>query len=169
MDIRLAYIDKESITDGTGMRLVVYAQGCPHNCEDCHNPDTHAFDGGQIRDTSVVIQHLIENPLLDGVTLSGGDPMCQTKAFCALVNGVKEKFPDMTIWCYTGYTIEQCLMDESRLELTKLLDVMVDGKYEPSKRSLSVPFKGSENQRIIDVKKTLLCGEVCLFDMERQG
>lgn len=154
--IRIAGIINESIVDGPGIRLVVFAQGCPHRCQGCHNPQTHPFEGGQLVTIDDILGMVKKNPLLDGVTFSGGEPFSQAKAFARLGHRLKEL--GMNIMTYTGYSYEY-LLEESNLsngwkELLDVSDILVDGRFEIEKKNLLLPFRGSENQRIIDMKKT---------------
>lgn len=158
MKIRLAGpIESDSIVDGEGIRTVIWTQGCVHNCYGCHNPETHAFDGGTVTDTSEIIHILDQLKGQDGITLSGGDPMCQVDACLEIAKYAKTI--GLNVWCYTGYTFEQLLkMSETKpnlLELLKQIDMLVDGKFILEQKSLEVKFRGSKNQRIVDVKKSL--------------
>ena len=105
MEIRLAGLEPESIVDGPGYRFTVFVQGCPHNCPGCHNPQTHDFSGGHLADTDDVIAHLGKNPLVRGLTLSGGEPMMQPEPLYLIAKAAKEK--GMNVWCYTGFTLEE--------------------------------------------------------------
>ena len=158
MKIRLAgTIQSDSIVDGEGIRTVIWTQGCVHNCYGCHNPETHSFDDGILIDTDEINQILDQLTDQDGITLSGGDPMCQADACLEIARHAKKI--GLNVWCYTGYTFEQLLkMSESKpsiLELLKNIDMLVDGKFILEQKSLNVKFRGSTNQRIIDVKKSL--------------
>lgn len=154
MDICISDIINDSIVDGKGMRLTVFTQGCPHNCKGCHNPQTHDFNGGKIVDTDSIIKIAIENPLLDGITLSGGEPFMQPEA--CLDIAIKAKKYGLNIWTYTGFTFEEIINsnDNKKIELLKNTDILVDGKFIEEQRSLDILFCGSRNQRIIDIKKT---------------
>ena len=105
--IRIAGVVRESIVDGPGLRLAVFCQGCPHGCKDCHNPDTHDFCGGYDCEISKIVEAVKANPLLDGVTFSGGEPFCQPAAFCSLAAALKEARPDLNLMAYSGYTYEE--------------------------------------------------------------
>ncbi len=158
MKIRLAGpIQSDSIVDGEGIRTVIWTQGCIHNCYGCHNPETHSFDAGILTDTEEVIRMLDHLKGQDGITLSGGDPMCQVKACLEIARHAKKI--GLNVWCYTGYTFEQLLkMSEikpSILEFLKYIDMLVDGKFILEQKSLEVKFRGSKNQRIVDVQKSL--------------
>ena len=163
MQIRIAGIEPESIVDGPGYRFAVFTQGCPHGCPECHNPQTHDAMGGRVTDTDEIIAQLGKNPLVRGVTLSGGEPMLQAKALCEIAEAAKEK--GMSVWCYTGYTLEELLEsgDENRLRLLSLCDVLVDGPYIAALRSLDLFYCGSSNQRLIRVKETMDAGHICLY------
>lgn len=157
--IRLAGIVPESYTDGEGIRFSIFVQGCSHNCKDCHNPETHDFNGGYIANISDIIEQINKNPLLDGITLTGGDPLYQVESSMKLAKYIKEN-TDMNVWCYTGFTFEQILNSKDMMKLMEYIDVLVDGMYDCNKRSLSLPFRGSSNQRIIDVKEYMKTGKI---------
>lgn len=163
MEIRLAGLEPESIVDGPGYRFTVFVQGCPHNCPGCHNPQTHDFSGGHLADTDDVIAHLGENPLVRGLTLSGGEPMMQPEPLYLIARAAKEK--GMNVWCYTGFTLEE-LMRENRADRMRLLsavDVLVDGPFRSHERSLDLLYRGSKNQRLIDMPATLKSGTIRLY------
>lgn len=164
--IRLAGVVRESIVDGPGLRFTVFCQGCPHGCEGCHNPATHDFEGGYDCEISKIIAAVDENPLLDGVTFSGGEPMCQPEAFTVLAEELKKR--NLNIMVYTGYTYEELLrLAETRPAVGKLLeltDYLVDGRFILSQRDLTLPFRGSTNQRILDMKQTLAAGKPVLAE-----
>lgn len=149
MIIRIAGTVDDSIVDGPGLRFAIFAQGCPHSCPGCHNPDTHSFDGGKTVDTKVIIDQFSQNPLLDGITLSGGEPFCQPEACLELARAAHEK--GLTVWCYTGYVLDQLLQehDPARIALLEEIDVLVDGPFIPAEKSLELKYRGSKNQRII--------------------
>ena len=163
MQIRLAGIEPESIVDGPGYRFAVFVQGCPHACPGCHNPKTHDVEGGYLGDTDQIIEKLGRNPLIRGVTLSGGEPMLQPKPLAEIARAAKQK--GLSVWCYTGFTLEflQKESREDRMELLNLVDVLVDGPYMAHERSLDLLYCGSKNQRLIDMNKTRAAGELTLF------
>ena len=163
MEIRLAGIVPESIVDGPGYRLAVFVQGCPHACPGCHNPKTHDADGGYLSDTDEIIAQMGKNPLVRGVTLTGGEPMLQSKALLEVAKAAKEK--GMNVWCYTGFTLEALQKENrpDRMALLRAIDVLVDGPYIAHERSIDLLYCGSRNQRLIDMKKTLETGKICLF------
>lgn len=160
MEIRISGTVQDSIVDGPGLRYVVFVQGCPHGCEGCHNPQTHDFSGGRLTDTQTLYEEFAENPLTQGVTFSGGEPFCQAQALFELASRIKQR--DMHIMCYSGWTFEELVEKSKREEFTKKLleitDILVDGRFILQQRSLSLNFRGSTNQRIIDVKKSLAEG-----------
>ena len=159
--LRLAGVIRESVVDGPGWRFVVFAQGCPHRCEDCHNPETHDFAGGYETTAGKVMEEIKKSRLLRGVTLSGGEPFCQGEAMAKLAAMTHEAGLDVIT--YTGYTFEELLAGEGKnagfMELLKETDILVDGKFIPAKKSMSLKFRGSINQRVIDVKASLKAGE----------
>lgn len=161
-DIRVAGIVKESIVDGPGIRLVVFTQGCKHNCLGCHNPHTHSFEGGELVSIESIVSMVKENPLLDGITLSGGEPFEQAKVLSKLAKIIKES--GYNIITYTGYTYEFIVSSFSdNPDWEKLLqntDILIDGRFEIEKRNLALKFRGSENQRIIDIKRTIKEGKI---------
>jgi len=157
MKIRIAGTADDSIVDGPGIRYTVFTQGCPHHCPGCHNPETHDFAGGREVDTGKILEQILDNPLLDGVTLSGGDPFCQAEACAEIARGAHAA--GLNVWCYTGYTCDELISGRPEwMELLRETDVLVDGRFLLEKRSLECRFRGSTNQRLIDVKKTLESG-----------
>jgi len=167
MDIRIFGTVEDSIVDGPGLRYSVFVQGCPHHCPGCHNPESHDFAGGRIADTDDLIAPMKKNPLLDGLTLSGGEPMCQPEACRILADAAHAA--RLNGWCYTGDTGEalQQEADPARLALLEGIDVLVDGPFILAQRSLELKYCGSRNQRLIDVKKSLAAGEVVLWEAPR--
>ena len=151
--LRIAGIEEESIVDGPGIRMVIFTQGCNHNCIGCHNPETHSFDGGKLIDIEDIIDMVKENSLLDGITLSGGDPFEQALECSILARKIKEL--GLNVVTYSGYTFEEILAKENFRELLLQTDILIDGKFDISKKTLMEQFRGSKNQRIIDVKKHL--------------
>lgn len=157
MKLRLAGTVNDSIVDGEGIRFVVFVQGCVHKCPGCHNPHTHDFSQGYEVDTEELLLKIKANPLLDGVTFSGGEPFCQPAPLCDLAKKVRQL--GLNVVCYSGYTFEE-LMELSKNDsdiknLLALTDILIDGRFVLEKKNLLLKFRGSENQRIIDVKKSL--------------
>ena len=164
MKIRIAGIANDSIVDGPGLRLTVFTQGCPHRCSGCHNPQTHDFSGGSESDTDEIIQKIRKNPLLDGVTLSGGEPFCQPDPCAEIARAARSL--GLNVWSYSGYTFEELVEQGTPEQRTLLaeLDVLVDGRFELDKRSLECRFRGSSNQRLINVPASLKAGHAVEFD-----
>lgn len=166
--IRLAGLTPESVVDGLGLRFVVWAQGCRHRCPHCHSPFTWDFDRGRLCRVDDLLAEIARNPLLRGVTFSGGDPVEQAGAFACLARLVRKMGLD--IWCYTGYTWEQLLaMSQDSEQVRDLLhctDVLVDGRYDHSQRDTTLAFRGSGNQRLIDVPASLQQKKVVPFSRE---
>ncbi len=167
MLIRLAGLVPESFVDGPGIRFTVFVQGCPHHCKGCQNPETHNFEGGRLADVDRLFNKIISNPLVSGVTFSGGEPFCQPEPLAYLAGLLKEK--GYHLMSYSGYTFEELTAlsekNPSVGELLGRLDLLVDGRFELSQRSLELKFKGSRNQRIIDVPKSLNEGRAVISEI----
>ena len=151
-DLRISGVEPESIVDGPGFRYVIFTQGCPHGCPGCHNPQTHDFRGGRVADIPAILREIRQDPLLQGVTFSGGEPFCQPEPLCAVARGAKAMGKDAV--CYSGYTLEQ-LVELGRdrpaiLELLDLCDLLIDGPYREEERDLTLQYRGSANQRLIE-------------------
>ena len=159
--IRLSGIVDQSIVDGPGLRLTVFTQGCPHHCPGCHNPGTHAFGEGFGAEAAEILARFDDNPLLAGITLSGGEPLVQAEALLPLARQIGSR--GKTVWCYTGYTFEEALAaargNPSLAALLRHIDVLVDGRYEAARRSLILRYRGSANQRVLDLPASLAAGE----------
>ena len=154
MEIRLANsLQKDSVVDGPGIRTVIWTQGCPHHCPFCHNPETHSFKGGKLVNVDDIIKEIEETEIQDGITFSGGDPMMQPVPCTVIAKKCKEM--GLNIWCYTGFLFEELLEKPACLEFLKYIDVLVDGKFDNNLKSYSAKFRGSKNQRIINVKSSL--------------
>jgi anaerobic ribonucleoside-triphosphate reductase activating protein len=158
---------KESITDGPGLRYAVFTQGCPHYCPGCHNPESHSFTDGYLISEVALTERILSDPLLDGVTFSGGEPFMQAKELASVASTVKEK--GLSVIVYSGYTFEE-LMELSAvragyMDLLKNTDILIDGRFEAGKKSHDLRFRGSTNQRAIDILKTLEKGEIVLFPL----
>lgn len=149
--LKVSGIVEESVVDGPGIRFVVFTQGCPHCCKGCHNPQTHNPEGGFWMDTREILERFAENPLLTGITFSGGEPFLQAGPLCALAREVKNRGKDVVT--YTGYTFEELLKRTVNPMVTHLLamtDILIDGPYIEALRDLSLQHRGSRNQRILD-------------------
>lgn len=166
-EIRLSGIISESIVDGPGIRMVLFAQGCNHNCEGCHNPKTHSFMGGKLYSIDFIMDQVKKNPLLDGLTFSGGEPFEQAEAFSELA--VKAKIIGLNVMSYTGYTFEHLLENNNNIagcsELLNNTDILVDGRFDKTQRNILLKFRGSENQRVIDVKNSKSSKEIVLANI----
>lgn len=155
--MRIAGIVNDSIVDGPGLRLAIFAQGCPHHCPGCHNPESHDFAGGSDMDTEKIIARMDANPLLDGITLTGGEPFEQPEACRILADAAHAR--GLNVWAYSGYTFEQlCAVPEKR-RLLEACDVLVDGPFLLEERSLDLRFRGSKNQRVLKVSEMLAGSE----------
>lgn len=164
--IRIAGVVNDSIVDGEGYRYAIFTQGCPHKCQGCHNPQTHDFNGGCMADTADLLREIDENMLLSGVTFSGGEPFCQAGPLAELAAEIHQR--DLSVWCYTGYTLEK-LWEKAQAEpevgrLLEEIDVLVDGPFIEAQKNLNLPFRGSDNQRIIDMVETRIQGQIVLRD-----
>ena len=158
MNIRVFGIANDSIVDGPGLRLTVFTQGCPHRCPGCHNPQSHDFDGGRDMDTDEIIRLMRDNVLLDGLTLSGGDPFCQPIPCAELARAAHAG--GLNVWAYSGWTFEQLLKMPECAPLLKEINILVDGPFILEKRSLECRWRGSTNQRLIDVPASLREGNM---------
>lgn len=163
MNFRVYGFELNSYVDGPGVRMAIFFQGCLHKCDGCHNPGSWPMYGGDKIDTDVFKKAMVGDALLTGITLSGGEPFLQPVAALELAMFAHSR--KLNVWCYTGYTFEQIMeWEDNRKTLLKEIDVLVDGPFEKDKMSLDIPWRGSSNQRLIDVKKSLEKGEVVLYD-----
>lgn len=158
MKIRLARdLQTDSIVDGEGIRTVIWTQGCIHNCKGCHNPETHSLNEGFLVEVNEILEQVSKLEGQTGITFSGGDPMLQPKECAKIAKFAKKE--GLNIWCYTGYTYERLLElskeNKDILEFLNYIDYLVDGPFILSLKSFDVKFRGSKNQRIIDVVKSL--------------
>lgn len=171
MKIQIFGLADDSIVDGPGIRFAVFTQGCPHVCSGCHNPGSHAAEGGTEYDTEALLEKIFANPLLDGVTFSGGEPFLQAKPLAEIARKVHSR--GMNIVVYTGYTfeelIEQANEENGWLELLQEIDILIDGRFILQQRSIDLTFKGSANQRIIDVPASLARGKPVLSRYDDQN
>ena len=163
--LRLYGIAAESIVDGPGFRYAIFVQGCPHHCPGCHNPDSHDFSAGYDRTVDSLFEEICADPLLKGVTFSGGEPFCQPAPLTELARLCRQRGLD--VLAYSGWTYEQ-LLDKHDPDVDALLeelDILVDGPFLLDQRNLELHFRGSENQRLIDMKKTRATGTVTRCDL----
>ncbi len=162
----LSGILSDSIVDGPGIRTTVFAQGCPHRCAGCHNPKTWEFGCGTPVDVQAGLDIVKANPLCRGVTFSGGEPFAQAAEFAALGKLLKQEGYEVA--SYTGFTFEQLLSGTpEQRELLQTLDILIDGPYLQEERSLELMFRGSRNQRILDVPASLASGKACITQSQR--
>ena len=162
MSIRVIDIVEDTTVDGPGFRTSIYCAGCTHHCADCHNPQSWAKDAGHEMSVSELLDVVEADPFAN-VTFSGGDPMQQAEGFAELATAIKAR-TKKTIWCYTGYTYEMLLRMPAQRRLLDKLDVLVDGPYVAAQRKSGLQFRGSANQRIIDVPRSLRSGRVELWE-----
>ena len=165
MKLQIAGIVDDSIVDGDGCRLTVFVQGCARRCPGCQNPETQPMEGGHAIDTAAILQQMAENPILSGVTFSGREPPLQPAPLARLARAVHQRGLD--VWSYSGFTLEELAeraeKDKATRALLSELDVLVDGPYEEAQRDLTLHFRGSRNQRVIDMKKTRKAGRIVLL------
>ena len=160
--MKISGLIQDSIVDGPGLRFTVFVQGCERKCEGCHNPATWDINGGTEISVEEVISQMRSNPLTDGLTISGGEPFLQAEGCTKLAVAAQES--GLNVWVYSGYTFEQLAelskTDQNISELLKVTDILVDGAFLQSERTLTLKWRGSKNQRIIDVKESLIAGKV---------
>lgn len=164
--LRIAGVLQNSIVDGPGLRYVIFAQGCPHHCKGCHNPQTHDFSKGREANIEEMLSEIYKNPLQSGVTFSGGEPFSQAEAFLPLARHLKASGKHLMV--YTGYLLEELQNSNSQAvqELLDLTDILVDGPFLLEERDLTLAYRGSRNQRVMDMKKTRVAGEIILYQSE---
>ncbi len=162
--IRVAGLTDDSIVDGKGFRFVIFTQGCLHHCKGCHNPETWDMNGGTLMDIDEIKEKIARNGLLDGITFSGGDPFYQPEACANLAKWAKER--GLNIWAYTGFLYEELLKMPEVKDFLDLVDVLVDGPFILEEKSLLLNFRGSKNQRVIDLNETKRTGIVSLIDVD---
>lgn len=170
-----ADIKKADVANGIGVRISLFVSGCTHHCKGCFNEEAWNFNyGNEFTDKEIdKIINLMDHPYIAGLTLLGGEPLehVNQQGVLPLLRKVKEKFPDKNIWCYSGYTFEKDIMGKmykewnEMPELLSYVDVLVDGEFEEEKKDIKLRFRGSSNQRIIDVKKSLKENKTVLFDL----
>lgn len=155
----------ESLVDGLGIRTTIFISGCNHNCKGCQNPELQDFNNGKVFTVETqqeIIKQIKNNPLIQGITLSGGDPMFSAKELVDFINLLRSEIYNINIWCYTGFIYEEVRYSKNldMIDLLKLCDVIVDGKFIEEQKNITLSFMGSKNQRIIDVQKSLKQGRV---------
>lgn len=152
---------EDTTVDGPGFRTAIYAAGCPNGCPGCHNPESWDINRGHRMSTEEILEKVLADNFAD-VTFSGGDPMFQPEGFTQLAHAIKE-WSRKNIWCYTGYTFEKLLRNPRQAQLLKYIDVLVDGKFKKELRDEELYFRGSRNQRLIDVQTSLQKGETVIY------
>ena len=156
--LNLSGIVSDSIVDGPGIRTCIFSQGCPHHCEGCHNPETWDFGCGTDMEEETLLEIVRSNPLCRGVTFSGGEPFAQAAGFARLARLLKEAGYEVA--SYTGYTFEELLTgSEDQKKLLETIDILIDGPFLMAEKSLEIAFRGSKNQRILDVTKSMAAGQ----------
>lgn len=163
-ELTLLDIVEDTVVDGPGFRVTVYASGCPHRCPGCQNPQSWEKDAGHVVPVNRVAEKILSHPFAN-VTFSGGEPLGQVEAFTRLATRIKSE-SSKTIWCYTGYCYEEICASSRLSMLLPYVDVLVDGRFEERLRDSGLFFRGSSNQRLIDVQRSLAAGQVRLFDYE---
>jgi anaerobic ribonucleoside-triphosphate reductase activating protein len=156
--MKIAGFYDESISNGLGWRAVLFVSGCPHHCPGCHNKEAQNFDYGTEFDKEGIIKRIEQNSILKGITISGGEPLCEENAIHVLdfIKTLKQRKPEFNIWCYTGYTVEQLMETKNEYikQCLEQIDVLVDGEFKETLKDPTLKFRGSKNQRIIDLKST---------------
>lgn len=162
--MRVFGLVQDSIVDGPGLRFSVFVQGCPHHCPGCHNPESHDPQGGEEIAVRDIIARMLSDPLADGLTLTGGEPFEQPVESWMLAKTAH--LTARNVWAYTGYTFEHLMEHGEPMQKYMLseVDVLIDGPFKLEERTLSLPWRGSKNQRIIDVRASLECGSVVLWE-----
>lgn len=167
MKIRVLRIVPDTIVDGPGLRTSVYCAGCAHRCPGCHNPQTWDFEAGTPMSPQEIFDAIAAESPDSDITFTGGDPLYRAEAFAELAQLIKTAFPKKTIWCYTGFLFEEILADEKMKKLLPWLDVLVDGPFVLALRDTkNLRFRGSSNQRLIDVPATLRAGTIVEWTSE---
>ena len=172
-------IKKCDIANGEGVRVSLFVSGCTHHCKGCFNSDTWDFCYGKeyTSETEAYILELMNKPYIKGFSLLGGEPFepCNQRAVLPLLRKIKELYPSKNIWCYTGYLFDKELLSESRARceatdaMLELIDVLVDGRFVEELKDISLAYKGSSNQRIIDVKQSLHSHNVILYNVNSRS
>ena len=167
MRINISDFESGSIVDGPGIRFAIFVQGCPHHCEGCHNPSTHPFEDKRIMDTDEIFDMIASKHLLKGVTFSGGEPFCQVKPLLALARRIRRE-TNLDIVAYTGFTFEQLLArgDKDTEELISLCKFIVDGRFVLAERDLSLLYRGSTNQRLLDGAKSIAARKAVPYELD---
>ena len=161
--LQILNVIEDTMVDGPGFRTAIYCAGCRHQCPGCHNPQSWDFSGGRTATTDELMRIIEADPYTRGVTFTGGDPMYQPEGFAELAGTIRQRTPKKDIWCYTGFTFEQLLTNPRQRALLEQLDVLVDGPFLREQRDETLLFRGSRNQRIIDVQASLQASQTVLL------
>ena len=161
--ISILEIVEDTTVDGPGFRTSVYSSGCPHHCPGCHNPQSWNIENGHPVEVEEILKVILDDPFAD-VTFSGGDPMFQPQGFTELAKAIKQQ-SNKNIWCYTGFLFEDLLLNPAQKALLECIDVLVDGRFIEALKDEELRFRGSSNQRIIDVKRSLEKEEAVVMDI----
>lgn len=160
MELRIAGLIEESIVDGPGVRFVIFTQGCPHKCKGCHNPETWAPNKGYNITLEEIWDKIKANPFLDGVTISGGEPIIQLEKMLPLLKQIKEL--NLEIAVYTGYLFEHVIQNQALRECLQYIDILIDGRFIEEQKDLCLRFIGSSNQKVVDVQQSLINNSIVL-------
>lgn len=160
MQLQIAGIIDDSVVDGPGVRYTIFTQGCSHGCSGCHNPETHDYSGGTSVKIDDLLNDIVRLKYIKGITLSGGEPFDQPEALTELVARLKNKGYDVLL--FSGYTFEEIVKDSAKRQVLTHADTLIDGRFDVKKRSQRLRFRGSSNQRIIDVQQSLAKGQIHL-------
>lgn len=167
--MKMAGFYDESISNGLGWRAVLFVSGCPHNCLGCHNKVAQDYDYGEEFDEKKIIARIKENSILNGITISGGEPLCMENISDVnnFIENLKKEKPEFNVWCYTGYTIEELKNrnDDITNKALENIDVLVDGKFIMDRKNPEIKFRGSDNQRILDLKRSLSENKIVELDI----
>ena len=161
--ISILEIVEDTTVDGPGFRTSVYSSGCPHHCPGGHNPQSWSIDNGHPVEIEEILKVILDDPFAD-VTFTGGDPMFQPQGFTALAKAIKQH-SNKNIWCYTGYRFEELLQNPAQRTLLEQIDTLVDGRFIEALKDEELRFRGSSNQRIIDVQASLRKGDIVVMEM----
>ena len=157
--MKMAGFYDESISNGEGWRAVLFVSGCPHHCPGCHNKEAQDFNYGKKFDEEEILEKIKNNSILKGITISGGEPLCREniKDVCNFIKDVKKERKNFNVWCYSGYTLDELMArkDEDTMECLNQIDVLVDGRFKENLKDPTLKFRGSSNQRILNLKDTL--------------
>ena len=166
MKLSILNIVEDTTVDGPGFRTAIYCAGCPNACPGCHNPESWNIHNGKMMETDEILAYILEDEFAN-VTFSGGDPMFQADGFAELAQKIKAN-SSKNIWCYTGFRYENLLKRPGQAELLRWVDVLVDGRFMEALKNSDLLFRGSSNQRLIDVQQSLMKGKICLYQPESE-